>query len=250
MINRLLKIADYNRNWFRYIFNHLFPPENNKILTFYLRNGQTVKIKAEARFLLNEIYLDRIYDIQGFDLKDCNTVLDLGANVGVFALYVASISPHATFFNFEPCSESYDMLKQNIRNNMVKARLFKKAVTSCAGVGYMSLNGISTAYAVQHECTTEGNFEQVECITLEDVFELSRVDAFDFVKIDIEGAEKQLLDNSRDELLRRLSAVVVEWHHSWGYLKIMAERFRSIGFSKTETVLVDGHIKLLKARLN
>ena len=92
----LLRLAKYNRDWPQYLLNRYRDPGKDEVATYRLRNGQAVSVLPEVRFTLNEIYLDRVYDVPGIRLADCRTILDLGANMGVFASYAAAEAPDAT----------------------------------------------------------------------------------------------------------------------------------------------------------
>lgn len=227
MLGRIYRLARYNRDWARYLWGKYRPPRNDELLTFRLRNGQTVTLKAEVRFLLNEIYLDRVYDVPGVDFPTCRSILDLGANMGVFALYAAARAPGATVYCLEPAAQSFAILERNIRQNNVQAKLFRLAVAATCGAGHLSVVGTSAGYALG---PAGPGMEQVECVDLEKVFELTGVEAFDFVKMDVEGAERDILTRCSDELLSRINALVIEWHHSWEELEALAERLRTIGF--------------------
>lgn len=94
MLQRLLSLVRYNRDWPKYLFHRYTSLDgNHPSITFHLRNHQSITVNRDGRFTLNEIYLDRVYDIPGLNLSDCRSILDIGANVGIFALYATSVSP-------------------------------------------------------------------------------------------------------------------------------------------------------------
>ena len=95
---RLLELMKYNRDWLKYLFSRYRRPQPGGTIDFRLRNGQVIRLFSDGRFVLNEIYLERVYDIPGLDLTKCDAILDIGANAGVFALYAASRSPRATIY--------------------------------------------------------------------------------------------------------------------------------------------------------
>lgn len=229
MLMRLAKIAAYNRDWPHYVFSQLRAPRQGDVLRFRLRNGQQLALKAETRFLLNEIYLDRVYDVPGVNYSECDRVLDLGGNVGLFALYVASRNPQARIFSFEPSSENLALLRSNLAANPTHASqvvVLPMAVGASNGTVTLSLTGTPAEYSTANDGAPAGKSEQVRCVDLETLFELCAVDEFDLAKIDIEGAELGLLDAATDDQLRRFRALVLEWHYSWDALKQVATRFR------------------------
>jgi FkbM family methyltransferase len=218
MLRRLVQLTRYNRDWPRYIWSKYQPPQGHDLLTFRLRNGQTVTTRADARFILNEIFLDRVYD-------------------------VLSRAPEAIVYCFEPSAQNFALLQRNIHQNNAPAKAFKLAVGASNTMAFLSLAGASVEYSLSEAGPAT---EQVECVDLWRVFELTGVDTFDFVKIDIEGAERELLSASSDDLLKRMNALSLEWHHSWKELEALAERFRAVGF-RAEPVRLHGHILYLRA---
>lgn len=109
----------------------------------------------------------------------------------------------------------------------------------------MQTNGTS----VTHELSTAGTgSELVEIIDLRRLFELTGVDTFDFVKMDVEGAELDILCGCADEELRRMRAISLEWHYSTQELGPVLERLRRLGFQATPE-FSGRRPKYLKARL-
>ena len=196
-------------------------------MSFRLRNKQSVMIHPDARFILNEIYLEAVYDVAGVDFADCRSVLDLGADVGVFALYVASKAPNSTVYCFEPGSDNFTLLKRNLSQNRILANSYRVAVSGQCGTGYLSVRRTSFTHALGD--AAEGA-EAVECVDMAHVFQLTGVERFDFVKMDVEGAEADILNGCTDEDLGRIGALSVEGHHSAAKLPDLVNRLTGIGF--------------------
>jgi FkbM family methyltransferase len=235
VFGRVRAVQRYNRDWLKYALCRYRRPDS--VVRFRLRNGQNVETVSDAAFVLNEIYLDRTYDVQGVDWLKCHSILDLGANVGAFALYAASQAPNARIYCFEPASKAFRTLESNIASNRLFARAFKLAISDISGVGRLDFDNRSTARSLGD------SGEEVRCINLADVFALAQVDRFDFVKMDVEGAELQILNGCTDNQLRRIGALAAEWHHSSEQLSAIVTRLRSIGFE------AEGMNRYLRARL-
>jgi len=133
------------------------------------------------------------------------TVLDLGGNVGLFGVFVLTRWPAATITSVEPDSENLQLLTRCVQANGASARW--KVIAACAASqpGVVAFSGgrlADSSIALDGEVVTD----QVLAV---DAFELLM--EADFAKIDIEGAEWDLL------LDRRFAAaapavVVMEWH--------------------------------------
>ena len=177
MLKRLAQIAAYNKNWSHYILGRFSPAD--QVLTFRLRNGLRLELKSETRFLLNEIFLDRVYDLPGFEYSDGGKVLDLGGNVGLFAFYVATRSPQARIYSFEPSSENLSHFRRNLEQNPAYAEritLLPMAVGAANGTATLSLKGSSAEFSTVLGDAVEGKKEVVRCVDLATVFDLCAVD--------------------------------------------------------------------------
>jgi FkbM family methyltransferase len=246
ILQRLLGLIGYNRDWAPYLIARYRRPAKGALTTYRLRNGQAIVVRDDARFTLNEIYLDRVYDVPGVEWAACRSVLDLGANVGIFGLYVASRAPQAAIHCYEPESTNFAILERNLAQAGARARAYKMAVSAESGTGFLDIHGGSTEFALSANGSGNGS-ERVECVDLDRVFALAGVEEFDFVKMDIEGAERDILARCSDAQLKRMRALSLEWHHPRAELETLAERFRRLGF-KAEIEIVDGHVTYRKAR--
>jgi FkbM family methyltransferase len=252
MFDRLTGLVKYNKDWIRYAYYHYFPPPDQRLIGFRLRNGMTVKIYAGGRFILNEIFLGKIYDVPGLDFSKLRNVLDLGANVGVFAMYIASRARRATTHCVEPSADNFDTLVFNIQRNKLNAVCYNCAITAEPGFATLSTSGTSVEHAVVADASSsaDSGIEQVRCMTLEDLFDHAKVEHFDYAKIDIEGSELEVLEATPDDLLSRIGALSIEWHHGRSELDALAERLRKLGFgAKIETI--DGclYVKALQGAI-
>jgi len=211
-------------------------------MTYRLRNGQLITLKDDGRFILNEIFLDRVYDVAGADISSCRSVLDVGANVGAFALYMASQAPSATIHCLEPETSNFEILQRNLTRAGVRATVHKLAMSASSGIGYLNLEGSSVEYSLG---TSRNQSEKVVCVGWDDAIRLAGVECFDFVKMDIEGVERDILASCTDAQLRQMRSLALEWHHSRSELEAVAARLRGLGFNAT--VQIFGDHRYLKA---
>jgi FkbM family methyltransferase len=235
-LGRLYGLVKYNRDWLRYLFRRYQNASNSGLTTYRLRNGQIITLRDDGRFTLNEIYLDRLYDVPDTDISSCRSVLDIGANVGAFALYMASRAPEATIHCFEPESSNFEILQKNLIRAGIRATAHKLAVSASSGVGYLGLQGTSVEYSL---AVAGDHSQKVECIDWDGVFHLAGVKCFDFVKMDIEGTEREILTTCTDAQLRQMRILSLEWHHSREELASLADRFRRLGFDAKAEIFGD-----------
>ena len=69
---------------------------------------------VEARFLYHEIFEDELYSRHGINVQDGDTVLDVGANIGMFSTYLLRKFPHLKLFAFEPVPPIFQAMQANL----------------------------------------------------------------------------------------------------------------------------------------
>jgi len=134
------------------------------------------------------------------------TVLDLGANVGFATLRFARRYPHARLVCVEPDSTARELLANNLARNGVEAQIFGVAVVGTPGSYRMSAAGHPGGNQV-----TASRSGAVEGIMLPALLDRAGLEQVDFMKVDIEGAERHLFLSARD-WAGRVRALIAELH--------------------------------------
>lgn len=89
---------------------------------------------GETEIIYREIFDDRIYSRHGIEIRDGDTVLDIGANIGLFALFASRCGAGTKLFCFEPAPATFKVLERNIaRFNITDASLFNAGVAGIRG---------------------------------------------------------------------------------------------------------------------
>lgn len=144
------------------------------------------------------------------DLKlDPRTVFDVGANIGQTAEYYLRKFPRATIYSFEPVRKNFNQLAQRFAGNpRVKAEYI--ALGSKAGMLEMVVEGDDTMFHVA-KSGEQGRRETVQALTLDGYCSANGPETIDFLKIDTEGHDLEVLKGA-DRLLseRKIGAVQVE----------------------------------------
>jgi FkbM family methyltransferase len=139
--------------------------------------------------ILKQINEDRMYD-PIFAGRTDMTVLDLGANCGLFSLYAADSCKK--LIAVEPTPKTFDVLQEIVRDhaNITPLQL---AVGPHNEMISFFINENSTTNSMLNRNGTE---TQVQCMTLETLFHMQGLDHVDFIKCDIEGSEMQALTDA------------------------------------------------------
>ncbi|MCA9434290.1 MAG: FkbM family methyltransferase [Candidatus Omnitrophica bacterium] len=127
-------------------------------------------------------------------VREGDTVLDIGAHIGLFTLIMArEVGPKGRVFSFEPCPESHHLLAENIRaNGLANVTLVEAAVGEETGWTTLFLNPLNSGDHRTHPTSQSGESVRVETIRLDD-FEPLKGIPIDFIKMDVQGSEGEAL---------------------------------------------------------
>lgn len=161
-------------------------------------------------YAVQEIALEREYACVDFLLSPeaRPQVLDLGANIGMFSLYVFSKAPRATVYAYEPGTRTFEILQRNQRlNPQLDWHAVQAAVWNTDGDVRFCNREFSTSGRVDDS----GGDERVRSVSLKTILSGLGDRPVDLVKIDIEGAEQEALCR-HPECLEQIGSLLVEIH--------------------------------------
>src|SRR5882672_11922670 len=87
----------------------------------------------ESEYLYDEIFVRETYLRHGLYLSADAVVFDVGANIGMFSLFVAAKSPAASIYAFEPIYPIFQKLERNLRRVSANVHVFCCALSSVPG---------------------------------------------------------------------------------------------------------------------
>lgn len=166
----------------------------------------------------NEIFEEGVYDLpRDIDAKiNGKTVIDLGANIGLTAALFASRYRKSKIISVEPHPRNFSLLQQNAQPYEGQIKPIHGAVAPKAGHIAMSVfGGSETNYVANRFSLSESSgTSDIPAITPSDILKtLGNDNVIGLLKIDIEGAEKELFESgAMDDLLQRTEHVVIETH--------------------------------------
>jgi len=148
-----------------------------------------------------------------FEIKKNDVVIDIGAHVGYFTLYAAKRAQTGMVISFEPTKESFSVLKNNVKinnfqniliNNLAVARI-SESRTFFVDKKY----GISNTF---YESNAGLEKEIVQTTTLDEIYDKYNLENIDFLKMDCEGAEFEIILNTSTEILKKIKKISMEIH--------------------------------------
>jgi FkbM family methyltransferase len=146
----------------------------------------------------------------------CDVVLDLGANIGAFSLYASKCRSAQQVYAFEPVSSTFDVLQANLRANSIEnVKAFCKGIGGNTGRRTIHLGVTSQHSSLIYRGSStyeSGLTEEVEIVTLDQLFDDLQLDEVDMAKMDCEGGEVEAILAASDETLRRIKHLSLEYH--------------------------------------
>jgi FkbM family methyltransferase len=163
------------------------------------------------RYLFLEIFVEREYLFDSANPKPF--IIDCGANIGMAILYFKMLYPKASVLAFEPNPSVFELLKKNIEaNNLQDVVLVNTALSS--------LEGTTEFYFGDSMGTLSGSLMQERGGGTKIQIKTEKLSKYlsnkkpDLIKIDVEGAEFEILKDLIDtKTIQQASNYLVEYHH-------------------------------------
>ncbi len=195
------------KNWPEFISNYLGLSSGCPV--YRLRDGTTIVTNGVTDVAtILDIYFRKDYG----DVADGSTIIDVGANIGVYAIYAATHSKGSKIFAFEPAPQEFKMLTENITINHLEHNIFAEhaAVSGKNETRILFLNGGPHNSIYEHWENAEPL--EIDCISLANIFEKNNIERCDMLKMDCEGSEFEIFQSAPDALFERIHAIRMEYH--------------------------------------
>jgi len=138
--------------------------------------------------VLEQVFVDREYDVEPIAAESIEYLVDLGSNIGVTAMFWAHRYPAARMVLVEPDPDNFRLLQRNTAAFRDRCLLINAAVTDRCGQAsfFRSDREYGHSMLKTGDCVSE---LQVETLTVSAVLKASGFPYVDFFKMDIEGGE-------------------------------------------------------------
>jgi len=206
----------------------------------------------ETDYLYNEIFEGESYLKHGIVLRDGATVVDIGANIGIFSLFVMSRCRNPRIFAFEPAPLAYDLLRANCEVYGSNAQVFNLGVSDRQGTATFTFYENSSVFSGFHSDETEdreaiqavvrnmlktksltdesmqqyvneltvdrlrGSTHECPLTTVSDIIRENQIDRIDLLKIDAEKSELEIIRGIADRDWPKIDQIVIEIHDPTG----------------------------------
>jgi len=198
--------------------------KDRKILKLNLGNYKIFVRRCSAlssMAIYTEIFKEKGHmNLPQFNGKKDKVIFDVGANEGFYTLKLKENNPNLKIIAIEANHLIFQNLKRNIKENQLKdVILINKALSSKVGkVTFDIVPEVSPIGSLKIDTKARPWLKKekikkiiVESTTLEKVCESLDVQTIDLLKLDVEGAELDILKSSKN-MLPNIKKIVVEYH--------------------------------------
>ena len=227
-INILLEAIKVLKNWYLYVLIY-FKLLDKNYAVLETRNGIKIKIRTHSTDLMafTHVWLLREYEKPGFQINSNDIVIDVGAHIGLFALFAAQFCKTGLIHCFEPIKKNFDMLVINLKiNNVQNVRAYNIAVSHKIGTVTIFLNNDEAGHSMY---VPSENSITVQSNSLKNIFDSNKIEKCNFAKIDCEGEEYEIINSLPTNYIEKIEKMCIEYH-----------------FVDTKPYLLDDLIKKLK----
>ncbi len=211
--------AIYNTLWFICEKNDI---NSRRLLTFLSMPSDKIFNIGKAKLyvpnypvdLIQSIIVDKrnffdygtLRELQPY-IKKNPVILDIGANIGNHSVYWALESSTKRIYSFEPIKETFNILKKNVEINGLsnKIKIFNVGLSNQKINGSISFFDHTNIGGTHVKQDPKGNLslDKLDNIKIEE-------DVVDFIKIDVEGHELEVLQGAKETLLKYKPVIFIE----------------------------------------
>jgi len=185
----------------------------------FLDKKLNVELKDEVdRSIANEIFKFREYRVAENVIRSCQSpIIDGGAHIGLFTLYVRVLNPDTSIIVFEPENSNYERLQKTIEDNsMENIHLENFALASDSGKRQLVLSNDSHNHylSAASDQLASARIQPCRAVSLLDYCERNKIKKIGLLKLDIEGGEFELLRAWGEKEFDLIETLILEYHNT------------------------------------
>ena len=216
-MQRTLHMFRNIKNWDTYL-RYKWGGKKGDFFTFQLMNDYEVSVPNGILPEFKESFFEEAYlkyFPNNFLTKSKPIVIDIGANVGFFSIFAYTKFDNPRILSYEPIRRNFLELEKNTQKiPKENITIMNSAVSNVSGELSLKFNenqSITTSASI-FDNDLGSDIEVVQSTTLAEILIKNQINEIDFLKLDCEGAEYDILYQSPLEVLRTIKNVAIETH--------------------------------------
>jgi len=189
--------------------------------------GYKMRVLSDDRGLSRDLLIDGIREDGSTHLMESilhgdMIAFDIGANLGYYLLLEATrLGRNSHIFAFEPHPDNFRMLKKNIELNGMsdKVSIYQCAVSDRNGSAELIVEHCSNYHRLVSSATMPAKDEtqriNVQTVSLDSFCKEHEIESADFIRMDVEGQEVEIIRGARDVIKRSPNCVIFLEIHPW-----------------------------------
>lgn len=206
------------KNFWLFVLDHAgFIKKEEYILKTHSGLSLLVRSKTTDKSEVALIFSNKEYPKRYFPQNDRPVIIDIGAHIGCFSLYVGDKLKlnKPKIYSIEPSDENFRLLAENMHLNGFNFQCFKLAISNYEGNGYLDIKKSSDSFCLKKTVTPRDrkSCQLTSVSTLENFCKLQKVQKIDLLKIDCEGEEYKIFKSSIKFLKEKVKYIFAEVHN-------------------------------------
>jgi FkbM family methyltransferase len=219
------------------------PPLKNVNMTFNttfltLNDGTKICAPADINLMSNFVLQEQgdwfeseIHFVRSF-IKEGMFALDIGANYGLYSTAIANgLGSSGKLWCFEPTENTANALRQTIKTNQYNnIELIQAGLSDHLGKATFYTSDNAELNSLTASESTQGNKQTIELLTLDGCYEQHSWAHLDFIKLDAEGEELNILKGAHKTLSACSPLIMFELKHGKETNTALISAFKDLGY--------------------
>jgi FkbM family methyltransferase len=174
------------------------------------------RVNTSDALMIWEVWKAKVYDDSRIPISSGDVVVDMGAHIGAFAVRAAQLAHPGQVYAYEASKKNYALLTENRQlNSLENLYIENSAVSDHRGPMSLYIPAGNSILGSLLQSTSSFT-ETVQAITFADIIAEHALTQIDFLKVDVEGAEFDILLTSSAETFAKVQHMVIEYHEFEG----------------------------------
>ncbi len=239
-IDQMLEVSSFSKHqaalnshlqFWRALALKIIPKLWTRPVHMKLKNGGEFLVhEFMTLYIYKEIFIDGCYDHPRL-AHEAPTIIDVGANTGLFAIRMKQLYPSANVHCYEPMPENF----QSLRTNLAMSK-FNLCTTHLEGVGGLARNEKLYIHKKNlgghsiYQGIASDKFVDIQLIDLHSALDRLNGKHCDLLKLDCEGAELEIIKSMDASVAERIQHIVLEPTPSKYHIDEVITPLTSLGY--------------------